>query len=194
MIVARLQEQTAIALLETAFAEDSAEFGASPDVLARHVMTRAGLEHHRGLLAVDLALNVPVVGLGASAPTYYPAVGEHLGCQMILPEHAGVANAVGAVVGRVTVRKSGTITAPSEGRFRVHLDVPEDFGDQSAALARLEAVLSERAQSEARAAGAEDIQIRVTRDLRTAQTEAREVFVEADLTVEASGRPRVALG
>ncbi|MFY9213058.1 MAG: hydantoinase/oxoprolinase family protein [Aestuariivita sp.] len=193
-IVTQLQEQTALALLETAFAEEASYFEGAPEVLARHVLTRRGLENHRGLLAVDVALNVPVVGLGASAPTYYPAVGTRLGCEMVLPEHAGVANAVGAIVGRVTVRKSGTITAPSEGRFRVHLDQPEDFGDQTAALTRLETVLRDATTTEARAAGAEDIEVRVYRDIKTAQTEARVVFVEAELTVEATGRPRVALG
>jgi hypothetical protein len=44
------------------------------------------------------------------------------------------------------------------------------------------------------AAGAEEIDVRVTRDIRTAQTEGREVFIEAILTVEAAGRPRVAVG
>ena len=37
---------------------------------------------------------------------------------MVLSEHAGVANAIGAVVGRVTFRKSATITSPSEGLYR----------------------------------------------------------------------------
>ena len=193
MIVAQLQEQTALALLETAFAEEGEGFGAAPEVLARHVLTQRGLAHHRGLLALDAALNVPVVGLGASAPTYYPAVGARLGCEMVLPEHAGVANAVGAIVGRVTVRRAGTVTSPSEGRYRVHLEVPEDFGDADAALTRLETHLRVVAEGDARAAGAEDIEIRVTRDIKTAQTEAREVFVEAELTVEATGRPRVAV-
>ena len=195
MIVAQLQADTATALLETAFAEEENGFGLPPADLARHVLTRRGLDHHRGLVRVDLALGVPVVGLGASAPTYYPAVGERLGCEMILPEHAGVANAIGAVVGQVTVRRSGTVTSPSEGRYRVHLETgPEDFGDPAAALGRIETVLRETCEGEARAAGATDIQTRVARDLRTAQAEAREIFVEATVTVEASGRPRVAAG
>ena len=114
---------------------------------------------------------------------------------MILPEHAGVANAIGAVVGRVTMRRSGTVTSPSEGRFRVHLDTgPEDFMSSDEALTRLEAALHTAAVSEAQAAGAGDIQVRVERDIRTAEAEARQVFVEATLTVEASGRPRVADG
>jgi len=34
--------------------------------------------------------------------------------------------------------------------------------------------------------------MRAERDLKTAQAEAREVFLEATITVEASGRPRIA--
>lgn len=194
MIVMQLQEQTTMALLETAFAEETAAFEGTPEALARHVLTRRGLIGHRGLLAVDLALNVPVIGLGASAPTYYPEVGTRLRCDMVLPEHAGVANAVGAVVGRVTVRRSGTVTAPSEGLYRVHLETPEDFNDPAAALTRLEAVLRDSVEGHARAAGAGDIEIHMQRHIKTAQAEAREVFVEAEIVAEASGRPRVASG
>ncbi|MDF1715241.1 MAG: hydantoinase/oxoprolinase family protein [Antarcticimicrobium sp.] len=194
MIIDQLTEQTVLALLETAFAEEGEGFDLPPSELARHVLLRRGLEGHRGLLALDAALNVDVVGLGASAASYYPAVGARLRCQMILPPHAGVANAIGAVVGRVTVRRSGTVTSPSEGRFRAHLEHgPEDFPDPEAAMARLEASLRREAEAEARAAGAEGIHVTATRDLRTASVEARAVFVEAALTVEASGRPRVAV-
>lgn len=193
MIVDQLTHQTGLALLEAAFAEEAEDFGLPEDVLARHILTQRGLRAHRGLMRLDAGLNVPVVGLGASAASYYPAVGDLMGCEMILPAHAGVANAIGAVVGRVTMRVSGSITSPSEGLFRLHLDTGiEDFGSSEVALAHLEDVLGKRAVSDAQAAGAEDIQLRVERDIRTAQAEAREVFVEAFLTVEAAGRPRVA--
>lgn len=195
MIVTQLEQQTLLALLETAFAEEEVPFGPSPEVLARHVLMQRGLRGHRGLVRLETGLNVPVVGLGASAATYYPAVGEMLGTQMILPEHAGVANAIGAVVGRVTMRQSGTVTSPSEGKYRVHLaGGPQDFGDADSALALLETVLRGQATADAQAAGAFDIQISVQRDVRTAGVEAREVFIEAMITVEAAGRPRVAAG
>ena len=163
---------------------------------ATHILlTHGHFDHVVDVLDLARKLDVPVIGLGASAATYYPAVGKRLGAEMILPEHAGVANAIGAVVGRVTVRRSGTVTSPSEGRFRVHLETgPEDFGASDAALLRLETVLCAAAEGAAREAGAVDIQVVVERDVRTAQAEAREVFVEAVLTVEASGRPRVAVG
>ncbi|MEH6647812.1 hydantoinase/oxoprolinase family protein [Sulfitobacter sp.] len=194
MIITQLEQQTALVLLESAFSEEEVGFGEDPAVLARHVLMQRGLGGHRGLVRLETGLAVPVIGLGASAATYYPAVGKLLGCEMILPEHAGVANAIGAVVGRVTMREAGTITSPSEGKFRVHLhEGPQDFGDADSALARLEEVLRERAMLAAEAAGAADIQVNVSRDVRTAGVESREVFIEAEITVEASGRPRVAV-
>ncbi|WP_170426422.1 hydantoinase/oxoprolinase family protein [Ruegeria arenilitoris] len=195
MIVDQLTEQTSLTLLETAFAEEAEGFGVPSVDLARHVLTQRGLAKHRGLLALDAALNVDVVGLGASAPSYYPAVGDRLHCNIVLPEHAGVANAIGAVVGRLTLRRSGTVTSPSEGRFRVHLeDGPQDFTESDKALALLETVLRDQAEGAVRQAGAADIRVVVDRDIRTARIEAQDVFVEALITVEASGRPRVASG
>jgi N-methylhydantoinase A/oxoprolinase/acetone carboxylase beta subunit len=193
MIVDRLTHQTNLALLETAFAEDDVEFGLLPDALAAHVLMQKGLDRHHGLVRLDSGLGVPVVGLGASAACYYPAVGERLGCQMILPEHAGVANAIGAVVGRVTIRRGGTVTSPSEGKYRVHLESgPEDYSGSDTAMDALEAALSAEARAEAEAAGAVDIHVTARREVKEAQAEARRVFLEAEIVVEASGRPRIA--
>lgn len=193
MIVDRLTHQTVLALLETAFAEEEADFALAPEVLARHVLVQKGLGHHRGLIRLEAGLNLPVVGLGASAAAYYPTVGERLSCRMILPEHAGVANAIGAVVGRVTIRRSGTVTCPAEGRFRVHLETgPEDFGEAGQAMDRLQTALEAEARAGAELAGAEDVHVSAARDVKTARAEAREVFLEAEITVEASGRPRIA--
>jgi archaeosine-15-forming tRNA-guanine transglycosylase len=100
---------------------------------------------------------------------------------------------VGAVVGRVTIRRSGEVSAPAEGRFRVHLeDGPKDFAEAEEALSLLETHLSALAQKEAVQAGAEGIRVTVLRDLKTAEAEGREVFIEGTITVEASGRPRIA--
>jgi len=179
--------------LETAFAEDAFDFEMAPDDLAKHIMTTRGLMGHRGLLRIDLGIDVPVVGLGASAPSYYPAVGEKLGSPMVLSEHAGVANAIGAVVGRVTFRKSATITSPSEGLYRVHYgDHPHDFVESDAALSFIKDVLYAAALSDAQDAGAEQIEVTLDQDIKMAEIESREVFVEALVTATAKGRPRVA--
>jgi hypothetical protein len=112
---------------------------------------------------------------------------------MILPEHAGVANAIGAVVGQVSQRAQGLVSSPGEGRFTAHLPSGlQSFNDRDAALAALEAALVEEASTRARAAGAEDLRVTTARDIREAMVEGNPMFIEATVTATASGRPRVA--
>lgn len=192
-IVDQLTAQTVDCLLEAAFAEDAAFAGQPPEALARHPLTVAGLNRHRGVVDTTLRLGVPVIGLGASAPSYYGAVGERLGARMILPEHAGVANAIGAVVGQVVQRATGLVTSPGEGRFAAHLaEGVTVFSTRDAALAALETALVGEASDRARRAGAADVSVTVTRDLREAEVEGRAMFIEATISATASGRPRVA--
>ena len=194
IIVDQLTQQSVLAVLETVFGEEEG-FDLPAEDLARHVLIQRGLKAHRGLLRLDAGLDVPVIGLGASAPTYYPAIGKALGARVILPPHTDVANAIGAVVGRVTMRRSGVITAPGDGVFRVHLQAGlRDFADQDAAFAALEAELTAQVFQAARDAGAVDAQLSLSRDVKTAEIETRQVFIEATVTAEATGRARFADG
>ncbi|MBD1203269.1 MAG: hydantoinase/oxoprolinase family protein [Rhodobacteraceae bacterium] len=194
-IIDQLTAQTVDCLLEAAFGEDPAFAGEAPEALARHPLMRAGLAQHRGVVEISARLGVPVIGLGASAPSYYGAVGERLGARMVLPEHAGVANAIGAVVGQVSQRVSGLVSSPAEGRFVAHLaDGLQAFNSREAALEAMEAALVAEAMARARAAGAEEVQVRVARDVKEAEVEGRSMFIEATVSATASGRPRVAHG
>jgi N-methylhydantoinase A/oxoprolinase/acetone carboxylase beta subunit len=178
-VIDQLTAQTVECLLEAAFDEDGG-FDEQAEGLARHPLTTAGLNRHRGVVEVTLRLGVPVIGLGASAPSYYGAVGERLGCEMILPEHAGVANAIGAVVGQVSQRAQGLP------------DGLQTYTSRDAALEALETALVAEATARAQAAGAADLRVTATRDIREAQVEGNPMFIEATVTVTASGRPRVA--
>ncbi|MEH6775622.1 MAG: hydantoinase/oxoprolinase family protein, partial [Cereibacter changlensis] len=192
-IVDQLTAQTVDCLLEAAFAEEPAFQGEEPQALARHSLMRAGLGQHRGVVEISARLGIPVVGVGASAPSYYGAVGERLGCEMILPEHAGVANAIGAVVGMVSQRVTGLVSSPGEGRFTAHLPGGlQTFPDRDAALEAMQAALVAEASARARAAGAEDLRVTASSDIREALVEGRSMFIEATLSVVASGRPRIA--
>ena len=193
-IVDQVTDQTVDCLLEAAFDEDKG-FAGDGASLARHELTRAGLARHRGVVEVTLRLGVPVIGLGASAHSYYGAVGDRLGCEMILPEHAGVANAIGAVVGQVAQRAQGLVSSPGEGRFTAHLAAGlQTFLSRNEALTAMEAALVAEATARARAAGAEDVRVVVSRDIREAEVEGQKMFIEAMVSVTASGRPRVAHG
>jgi len=193
-IIDQLTAQTVDCLLEAAFDEDGGAWSdAAPEVLARHALTRAGLDRHRGIVELTARLGVPVIGLGASAAAYYGAVGARLGTRMVLPEHAGVANAIGAVVGQVSMHAEGLVTSPGPGQFALHSAAGVAlFGDRDTALDAAEAALRVQAQGLAQAAGAQDLRFVVVRDLREALIEGQTMFVDATVRVTAHGRPRIA--
>ena len=192
-IVDQLTAQTVDGLLEAAFGEDPAFADEAPEALARHRLARAGLDQHRGVVEVGLRLGVPVIGLGASAQCYYGAVGERLGCRMILPEHAGVANAIGAVAGQVTQRVTALVSSPNEGRYIAHLTSGlAIYPSAESALRAAETALLEEAALRAREAGAIDLRLTVDRAVNEVEIEGRLMFIEAQVTATASGRPRVA--
>lgn len=193
MIVDQLTAQTVACLLEAAFAEDGRDWGGAPAAMAAHGLTRAGLDQHRGVVEMDLRLGVPVIGLGASAGSYYGAVGARLGTRMILPAHAGVANAIGAVVGQVSMVATGTVTGAGGGVFVVHLPAgPQRLTDRDAALAALEAALTDEASARAQRAGVEEVRLTVDRAINEVEVEGQPMFIDATLRVTAQGRPRIA--
>jgi N-methylhydantoinase A/oxoprolinase/acetone carboxylase beta subunit len=193
MIIDQLTAQTVDCLLQSAFAEDDMNWD-DPARLARHPLTQAGLDRHQGVVNVQLSLGVPVIGLGASAATYYGPVGARLGTRMVLPEHGGVANAIGAVVGQVQMQAAGTVTSAGAGVFVVHLiDGPQKYNDKDTALAALEDALSATVIAKAGDAGVEDARLSIDREIKEIDIEGQPMFIEATLRVVASGRPRITI-
>ena len=200
MIEAQLVRQTVDCLLEAALAEDAPAAdgwgGLAPDALTGHPLLQRALAGHAGALRLSAGLAVPVVGLGASAPAWYPAVGQATGTpRMVLPAHADVANAVGAVVGQIAMRSRGTVTSPAEGRYTAHLpDGPQGFADRDAAIAALAHALEAEARARAALAGAAEVHVRCDTTVREVEVERRALFLEAEVTATATGRPRIARG
>mgnify|MGYP001466066392 CR=1 FL=1 len=114
------------------------------------------------------------------------------GSEFFLPEYAGVANAIGAVVGKITMREMGVVSSPSEGKYLVHFDgKPVNFNNEEDALKTLAKKLTQKSIAKAKEAGAENVSVNIDREVKTAKIENRSVFVEARILVEASGRPRI---
>ncbi|WP_417589129.1 hydantoinase/oxoprolinase N-terminal domain-containing protein [Pararhodobacter oceanensis] len=193
MIIDQMTQQTVTCLLESAFAEDPRDWADAPEDLARHPLLTAALQRGGGLVRLDARLDLPVIGLGASAHCYYGPVGARLDCPMLVPEHAGVANAVGAVVGQVSMRVEGLITCAGFDAFIAHLEEgPAQFSDPDAAVAALSADLERRATERAIRAGVESARVSITRNDAAAEIEGRRMTVEIGLSATASGRPRIA--
>mgnify|MGYP005843646009 CR=1 FL=1 len=60
-------------------------------------------------LNTQVALSMPIVGIGAPAHILLPRVAQALHTELILPPHFSVANAVGAVAGSVVVAKEAVV-------------------------------------------------------------------------------------
>jgi N-methylhydantoinase A/oxoprolinase/acetone carboxylase beta subunit len=186
-VLAAFTRRSAEVILETALWEDGIDGAAA----VRGRLISDALDGRRGRVRLSLSLDRPVVGVGASAGLHYAGLPGLLGVPCHVPEHADVANAVGAVVGQVTVRAETLVTQPGEGRFRVTTAAgTADFTSEDEALARAEAEAAERARTQAIAAGALLPEVTVARDVTSASVEGRRVFIEARVTATASGRPR----
>ncbi len=176
-------------VLETVFAEDGLE---GPETVASSLVQQA-LSGKSGIAGVRLDIDRPVIGLGASAPVYYPAVGDMLGTECIVPVDTDVANALGAVVGQVRVSVEAHISQPVEGLFRVMAgEVVRDFQIEEESIAFAESVLKQQAGLLALEAGTDEAQITIARDISAATVEDQRKFIEAVLIATASGRPRIA--
>ncbi|MDP2290737.1 MAG: hydantoinase/oxoprolinase family protein [Actinomycetota bacterium] len=184
-----LVRRSAEAVLAAAFVHD----GLSADSV-RQPVVQAALDRRLGVARAAIGLQLPLIGLGASAPAYYPMVAGILGADVRIPDHAGVANAVGAVVGRVRLSHECIVSAPQQGQFLVHVagEAPAMFTDLDAALAVARRHLLDALTADMVAAGAPVFETRETWRAQTVDLAGIDMFVEGSLTLTASGRPELA--
>lgn len=176
-------------ILETAFAEDGLD-GAST---VAHDMVQRAMDGRQGIAQLTVALDRPVIGLGASAGLHYAALAALVGNQCVVPADADVANALGAVVGQVRVHAEAQVSQPQEGLFRLTAgETVKDYPNEDKAMAAAEAYVSTAAAQRATQAGAETAEIDIARDVKTSVIEGQRMFIEAFVVATASGRPRIA--
>jgi N-methylhydantoinase A/oxoprolinase/acetone carboxylase beta subunit len=190
--------QSGRAIVDAALATAGDDGLATGGPLGRRLVDRAlgGADGARRLLTISISLDRPLVAIGAPVGSYYPEVARRLGTRLVIPPHAGVCNAVGAVAGGIIQSVSALITAPNEGLFRVHLPIGNaDFTDLDRAAAHALTEASALATSKARTAGAADIELRQHRaDKVHRDPSGLQIFIESRIEVAAFGRPRVAAG
>jgi len=190
----RVAALSAEALVTAALAEEGGP-PALTDGLGRLLLERALLERKgRPLVGARITLERPIIAIGAPAATYYPAVAERLGTPLLLPEHAEVCNAVGAVASGIVQRARLLITQPAEGKFRAHLPGGvRDFHDLELAAAATLAAAEAQARDLALAAGAGELRLETSRDDTVVEGPGGlRTFLESVIVATAAGRPRLA--
>ncbi len=162
------------------------------DTTASALLHRALHADSGSMLHCTLQLQDPIVAVGAPVEAYLPRTAEHLRTGLTIPEHADVANAVGAVVKGV-VQRLRVLIRPHDVFYRFHLpEGVQDFVDIEQGIERTTASVTRHLRSLARQAGAAHAEIQVTREDRTAPDgyggDGR-VFVESELVYTAVGGP-----
>ena len=147
-------------------------------------------------LACALTLRQPVVAVGAPVEAYVPLAVKQLNTELVIPPHAEVANAVGAVAGGVVQRIEALIRPVNERKpYRLYLpDGVHDFVSLEAAVDFAGKTVPDQLEALTREAGADHVEIRVERDDRTSPVKAGwgdEIFVESVLVFTAVGRPGI---
>jgi N-methylhydantoinase A/oxoprolinase/acetone carboxylase beta subunit len=144
------------------------------------------------LYRVSIALGRPLVAIGAPVETYYPEVARRLATRLVVPEHHGVSNAVGAVAGGIFETVVITISAPRDDRFRVHgTDGVRDFATLEEAAAHATAEARGAARARAVAAGAGTVEVTTDRNDSIVRNFGGDLFIESKITATATGRPRL---
>ena len=186
-VVALVVRRSSEVVLGAAFERDGIAPGAAHDPIIQ-----AALDRRLRTARLDAGLAVPLVGLGAPAHAFYPAVGELLGADLVVPEHADVANAIGAAVAKVRVRRQVVVTGPRRGTYRVHGGPdPETVHDLDEARQRATAHAEEWVRAEMAAAGAQHVAIDTSWEETSVEVEGRPMFVEGVVTVRGAGPPRL---
>lgn len=188
MVVAQLTRRSAEAILTTCLGKDGGE---TIDPSGSPVIDRA-LRRHPGIARFSVSLDRPLVGLGASAPIYYPAVADMLGADPVIPDHADVANAIGAVVGQVRSVVVVVVTSPGEGRYLVSggADNLVVVGDEHDALTAARERARAKALEHAARDGASNALVTMAEEVDRPEVEGFARLLEARIIATAVGRPR----
>ncbi|MGQ9684136.1 MAG: hydantoinase/oxoprolinase family protein [Anaerolineae bacterium] len=167
---------------------------------ARFFLERALHPEHPSALQVDCRLRLPLAAVGAPVNAYFPQLAERLRCELLIPEQAGVANAIGAAAGSVLqtveVLVEPEYNVSGIGGYTVHT------AEEQRAYASLDEAISyareagvRLARAAAARAGAEDA---IVEEERTDQSgtvaEGRDsLYLGTRLRFTAAGKPRLAV-
>ena len=188
--------QAGRAVIASALAEEGGLALRRWDSVGRLFVDRALGANDGGVFSVAFSIRPSLVGIGAPVATYLPPVAEQLHTHLYIPEHAEVANAIGAASCGV-VQTVRILIRPVEGgsTYRVHLPFGvRDFQQLSDAVDCAKDTARRLAREHAHRAGAGAVQVYTEQLDRTARIGSEYVvklYIETEVTATAVGRPQL---
>jgi N-methylhydantoinase A/oxoprolinase/acetone carboxylase beta subunit len=197
-VVGGVSNRAATALVSKVLSDEAHLPDWEQEPTARLLLDRALDDGQGGDLAFALTLRRPVVAIGAPVEAYMPRVAERLHTELIIPPHAEVANAVGAVAGGV-VQRQRVLVMPIEDGDTLRLHLPQglrDFRHLDEAVRYAEQQMIPWMEAQARQAGAAQVEVQMARHDREVVVKAGwgdRLYLGTELTFTAVGRPSPAV-
>ena len=197
-VVSGVSDRVATELVSKVLSDEGTLPGWKQEPAAAALLARALNGSEASGLDCQLTLKEPLVAIGAPVEAYLPRTAQQLHTELVIPEHAGVANALGAVAGGV-VQQMQVLIHPLEedgNHFRMYLpDGVRDFVSLTESVAYAQKVLPARLEALARQAGADQVELKVVREDQSAPVKGgwgTEIYLNTVLTFTAVGRPSLA--
>ncbi len=193
--LSRVSDMISTELSSTAFGEEASEPDWSREPTAAKILRLALGKERSNSLKIDFTLQKPIVAVGAPVGAYFPQTSRQLHTDLIIPDHAEVASAVGALSGGI-VQRCRVVVSPLNGvqiGYRVHLpDGIRDFENLDEGIAYAHRSMSAYLQERAKRVGADQIEIKMNRKDRNAPIGVdggANLYLESELLFTATGRP-----
>jgi N-methylhydantoinase A/oxoprolinase/acetone carboxylase beta subunit len=189
----RVVERLAVELLKTQM-DDAIDPDTLDECPAAMALISNLLKGGSDRYQMRIELRRPVIGIGAPADCFLQATSQLLGTQCIIPPHADVANAVGAITSSVFVHKQVVIAPNEYGRYAIAglPDAPAFKNFDEAHDHAVEA-LQQLVRVMAREAGTSQTRVEIAIDDRIADvTDGSSLFISRTLEGRLTGRPDMA--
>lgn len=167
----------------------------SSDRAAKYLINKLFDKESNEFLGAGCKLNKPLIAVGAPVKAWIPLICRKMNADIILPEDADVANAIGSAFGEINEFAEGLVRK-EKGRRKYNLHLPTEkksFNSRKAAVEEAKCALQEIVREKACNAGCSTAEIIVeTKDLyMNPFGEKRKKYIETRIKAYAKGRPDI---
>lgn len=147
----------------------------------------------RGPLAVAITYAHTLVAIGAPVHPFFPEAARRLNCRLVIPPHAEVANAIGAIASEVVVREQAIVRPGELAAYVVHTRTGKrEFEKLEQAVQAAQQTAHDLAVQRAGLSGATRPQVRIdVNERRGMLADGQEELIEVHIEATASGRPEL---
>lgn len=197
-IVAKVSDLISTELVNKVLCDEINEPNWKQEPAATNMLQMALGNKKLASLDIKFTFNQPIVAVGAPVEAYFPKSADQLNTDLVIPKHAEIANAIGALSGGVIQQKRIKIS-PLEGvevGYRVHMpNGVFDFGNLEESVSFAQTNMVDIVKEQAKLIGADHVEVKMTRNDQIALIGiggGAELFLGSDLVFTATGRPKIA--